>query len=210
MVKTSTSSGGKRYQYYICDTNKKGKGCSSHRISEDEIEATVIALLQEHIRLVCELDSCLDEIKKIPFQKAKLKKAQERQLKVERELERYRRLKVSLYEDMKDGLIPKTDYIDIKSHYDECIAVQQAAYGQIQREISMYLGEDVKPTQWIQDFMEYRNITVLTRMMAVECIEKIAVYEGHKIEITFTHSQDYAELLEQLDEYHIGIRKEAV
>ena len=87
MVKTSTSSGGKKYCYYICDTNKKHKGCtSSHRISESDLEQTVLLLLREHIRMVCELDSCLEVIRKVPFQKIKLKKVQERQLKIEEEL----------------------------------------------------------------------------------------------------------------------------
>ena len=211
MVKTSTSSGGKKYCYYICDTNKKHKGCtSSHRISESDLEQTVLLLLREHIRMVCELDSCLEVIRKVPFQKIKLKKVQERQLKIEEELERYRRLKLSLYEDMKDGLISKEDYMDIKAQYDERIASQKQAYDQAQKEIDMYLDDNSKPHQWIQDFMEHRNITELTRMVAVECIDEIAIYEDRKIEVSFTHWQDYSALSEQVREYYQENHKEVV
>ena len=211
MVKSSTSSGGKKYCYYICDTNKKHKGCtSSHRISESDLEQTVLLLLREHIRMVCELDSCLEVIRKVPFQKIKLKKVQERQLKIEEELERYRRLKLSLYEDMKDGLISKEDYMDIKAQYDERIASQKQAYDQAQKEIDMYLDDNSKPHQWIQDFMEHRNITELTRMVAVECIDEIAIYEDRKIEVSFTHWQDYSALSEQVREYYQENHKEVV
>ena len=211
MVKTSTSSGGKKYCYYICDTNKKHKGCTnSHRISESDLEQTVLLLLREHIRMVCELDSCLEVIRKVPFQKIKLKKVQERQLKIEEELERYRRLKLSLYEDMKDGLISKEDYMDIKAQYDERIASQKQAYDQAQKEIDMYLDDNSKPHQWIQDFMEHRNITELTRMVAVECIDEIAIYEDRKIEVSFTHWQDYSALSEQVREYYQENHKEVV
>lgn len=160
--------------------------------------------------MVCELDSCLEVIRKVPFQKIKLKKVQERQLKIEEELERYRRLKLSLYEDMKDGLISKEDYMDIKAQYDERIASQKQAYDQAQKEIDMYLDDNSKPHQWIQDFMEHRNITELTRMVAVECIDEIAVYEDRKIEVSFTHWQDYSALSEQVREYYQENHKEVV
>ena len=211
MVRTSTSSGGKKYCYYICDAHKKHKGCiSNHRISAIELEQTVLSLLQEHIQMVCELDACMEDIRKVPFQKIKVKKVQERQLKIEEELERYRRLKLSLYEDMKDGLITKEDYTDIKEQYDERIALQKQAYDQTQKEMNMYLSSSSKPPQWVRNFTEYRNITELTRMVAVECIEEIAVYEGQKIEVSFTHAQDFAALSEQVREYYQENHKEVV
>ena len=46
-----------------------------------------------------------------------------------------------------------------------------------------------------QDFMEHRNITELTRMVAVECIDEIAIYEDRKIEVSFTHWQDYSAII---------------
>lgn len=210
MVRNSIQTGGKTYTYYVCDANKKKKGCSSHRISAEELESSVLALLQEHIRMICELDSCLKVIQDVPFQKIKLKKAQERQLKAEEELDRFRRLKISLYEDMKDGLISKGDYLDIKREYDDRLDTQEMALTQIQKEIDMFLNDSSKPQQWIHDFMEHRNISALTRMIAVECIEKIAVYKNRKLEVTFTHSQDYTALVERLQEYYQGDYTEVV
>ena len=123
---------------------------------------------------------------------------------------RDRRLNLSLYEDMKDGLISNDDYMDIKAQYDERIASQKQAYDQAQKEIDMYLDDNSKPHQWIQDFMEHRNITELTRMVAVECIDEIAVYEDRKIEVSFAHWQDYSALSEQVREYYQENHKEVV
>lgn len=74
----------------------------------------------------------------------------------------------------------------------------------------MYLDDNSKPHQWIQDFMEHRNITELTRMVAVECIDEIAIYEDRKIEVSFTHWQDYSALSEQVREYYQENHKEVV
>lgn len=113
-------------------------------------------------------------------------------------------------ENMKDGLISKEDYMDIKAQYDERITSQKQAYDQAQKEIDMYLDDNSKPHQWIQDFMEHRNITELTRMVAVECIDEIAIYEDRKIEVSFTHWQDYSALSEQVREYYQENHKEVV
>lgn len=116
----------------------------------------------------------------------------------------------SMIRYMKDGLISKEDYMDIKAQYDERIASQKQAYDQAQKEIDMYLDDNSKPHQWIQDFMEHRNITELTRMVAVECIDEIAIYEDRKIEVSFTHWQDYSALSEQVREYYQENHKEVV
>lgn len=54
------------------------------------------------------------------------------------------------------------------------------------------------------------EITELTRMVAVECIDEIAIYEDRKIEVSFTHWQDYSALSEQVREYYQENHKEVV
>ena len=56
---------------------------------------------------------------------------------------------------------------------------------------------------WISEFMEHRNIESLSRNVAVKCIDKIWVYEGKRIEVYFTHMQDYQTLSEQIGEYYM-------
>lgn len=201
MVRKTTTSGGKKFAYYICGTHKKEHSCSNHQISEKLLEDTVLALLQEHIRMITELDACLQMVRDAPLKRISMKKIEDRMVAVESDIERYRRLKTSAYEDLKEGILTKEDYTDIRNQYDERIADAVLAKEQLKKEFSLYLDENSPVHYWISEFMEHRNIESLSRNVAVKCIDKIWVYEGKRIEVYFTHMQDYQTLSEQIGEY---------
>jgi len=202
MVRKTQTANGKKFYYYVCGQHKKNGECTTHRISKTQLEAAVLKLLQEHIRLLMELDTCLKAIRNAPIRRLSIQKAEERLLAVEGDIERYRRLKLSAYEDMKEGVLSKEDYLDIKAQYEARIADAHLAEEQVRREINLYLENGNAPQQWIQEFIEYRNIQSLTRLVAVECIERIVIYEDKRIEVTFTHMQDYQALVLQIQEYY--------
>ena len=203
MIRKTQVDGAKKFYYYVCATNKNEKTCSSHRISIPQLEKAVLKLLQEHIRMLLELDSILGTIKNAPLAKLSVRKAGDRMAEADAELSRYRRLKVSAYEDLQDGLLSKEDYLDIKAQYEERIADLQSAKEQIRREMDLYLKNGDSQQQWIQEFLEHRNIQSLSRSIAVECIERIHIYEDKRIELTFTHMQDYQELVSQVNDYYL-------
>lgn len=202
MVRKTQTASEKKFYYYVCGQHKKNGECTTHRISKTQLEAAVLKLLQEHIRLLMELDTCLKAIRNAPIRRLSIQKAEERLLAVEGDIERYRRLKLSAYEDMKEGILSKEDYLDIKAQYEARIADAHLAEEQVRREINLYLENGNAPQQWIREFIEYRNIQSLTRLVAVECIERIVIYEDKRIEVTFTHMQDYQALVSQIQEYY--------
>lgn len=202
MVRKTTTSGGKKFAYYVCGTHKKSHSCSNHQIPEKQLEETVLALLQEHIQMIVELDACLQAIRNTPMKRISTKKLEDRLVAIDADLNRYRRLKTSAYEDLKDGILSKDDYLDIRNQYDARIADASLAQEQVKKELSLYFETGYSSQQWISDFKEHRNIRALTRSVVAQCIEKIQIYEGKRIEITFTHAQDYLTLLEQVDEYN--------
>lgn len=176
MIRKTQTSNGKHFYYYVCGTHKKTGSCSNHRISKKQLEDAVLHLLQEHIRLLTELESILQTIRSAPMHRYSMRKAQERMLKVESEIDRYRRLKISAYEDMKDGILTKEDYQDITAQYEVRISKELLAKEQVLREMELYLQNGSAPQQWIQEFIDHRNIQCLTRSVAAQCIESIIVY----------------------------------
>lgn len=63
------------------------------------------------------------------------------------------------------------------------------------------------PQRWIQEFLDHRNIQSLTRIVAVECIDHIMIYEGKRIEVTFAHMQAYEALVSRMKDYYINQRE---
>lgn len=212
MVRKVTTAKGKKYSYYVCSRNKDRSGCSSHRIKTEDLETAVLRILQNHIRVVVEMWKCLDFIEKLPFRQINLRKAEERLLKIEEEISRYRKLKITLYEDMKEGIVTKEDYVDISVQYEQRIKDAEQAAEQIHKEIDTLMGNSTDEQRWMKDFIQYKNLTQLTRIAAVELIEKIHVFENKKIVVEFLHAQDFEKIMHHLSEYKKAeiIEKEAI
>lgn len=212
MVRKVTTAKGKKYSYYVCSRNKDRSGCSSHRIKTEDLETAVLRILQNHIRVVVEMRKCLDFIEKLPFRQINLRKAEERLLKIEEEISRYLKLKITLYEDMKEGIVTKEDYVDISVQYEQRIKDAEQAAEQIHKEIDTLMGNSTDEQRWMKDFIQYKNLTQLTRIAAVELIEKIHVFENKKIVVEFLHAQDFEKLMHHLSEYKKAeiIEKEAI
>lgn len=56
-------------------------------------------------------------------------------------------------------------------------------------------------------YRKYRKLEEITRPMVVELIEKIEVYEGNRVEITFRFQDEIADLLEELHQKQMGQRE---
>lgn len=108
---------------------------------------------------------------------------------------------------MRDGILSKEDYLDIKEQYEMRISEAQLAEEQIRHEINLYIENGNAPQRWIQEFLDHRNIQSLTRIVAVECIDHIMIYEGKRIEVTFAHMQDYEALVSRVKDYYINQRE---
>ena len=202
MVKKSSICGDKVYFYYMCKNYKEKHICSSHRISADKLEKTVLTVLQKHVQSVVDMNEILNELGKLPFRQIHLKKAEERLKLVESEIDRYRNLKILLYEDMKEGIVSKNDYLDINQQYEERIRAAQRSQLQIKEEMDRLFHNTTEEQLWIQDFMKYRNLKTLTRIAVVELIEKVRIYEDKKVVVEFCHFQDYEQLTDYIRELY--------
>ena len=211
VTRSTINNGYKLYSYFRCSVRTKEDRCELKQVPEAQVEAAVLQLLQEHISAVVELDRCLSEIQQVPYQKINVAKCEQRREKLAAEIARYRDLKASLYEDMKEGLISKTDFCDIRGQYDARIADALIAQEQIDRELSIYLSGEQSPNNWMKTFTEHRGLKSLTRAVVLECIEKVVIHKDEKLEIIFEHSEDYARLVSSLQEYAArGILGEAM
>lgn len=202
MVKKASSYNGKTYFYYTCKKSKEQHTCSGHRIRTEELEKTVLAILQKHIQSVVDMESILNELGKRPFRRIHLKKAEERLKQIESEIDRYRNLKILLYEDMKEGIVSKEDYHDINQQYETRIRSAEQSKLQVRKEMEQLLHNTTEQQLWMQDFIKYRNLTSLTRNAVVELIEKVRIYEDRKVVVEFCHFQDYEELANHIKEFY--------
>lgn len=99
-------------------------------------------------------------------------------------LERVRRLRKSAYEDYKDDLISKEDYLRYKDDYQ---GQEDVIMAQLER---LQAQEDTpKESPWVEELLKLGKLTELDRATVAETIKEILVYEDH-VEITYNFSDD--------------------
>ena len=199
MVRKVSSVNGKRYCYYICSGHKAGGSCGPHRIPVQALEDAVFVLLKRHIGCILDLERVLEYAGTVPFRDLDVRKLEERREKLLGEAERCRELRMMLYEDMKDGVITKEDYVELHAAYEARGKEAQEAAGKAEREIRAVLEGDEDKYGWISYFKEYRDIGELTRNVVVALISEVRVYDRENIEVVFDFADQYRQALEYVE-----------
>lgn len=200
---------GKKYVYYMCSANKREGKCTSHRIREEELEAAVMECLNFRLEKLTEMKEILEYIGTLPMQAGDVKRLEMRMLQLEEEAQKYEGLKVSVYEDLKDGLVDKEEYLSIKQEFDSRKKAALASIGQLKQEIECLTERNGRRHEWIESFVKHRGIHSLVRSVVVELIEEIRVYEDKRIEVKFRYEDRYLEVLTMIENADRNFTEEA-
>ncbi len=197
------------YGYFLC-SEKCGKGgCSWHRISENDLMGAVLGAVNLHIQKVLDVQEALKQIENAPSRQLMIQKYLERLSMKEEERKKAERLKIGIYEDLKDGLLDKEEYQKLKAEFDSRIAEADAAEKELKRQIAELEGSRSANAPWMSYFQQFGRLEQLTRWAAAIIINKILIYEDNRIKITFNFEADLNRIQEILSaaEEH---KKEAI
>ena len=201
MVRKTVPSGGKKYYYLVCSTNKAGKGCSAHTFSEDKLTKIVFRLVSDHIQQICEVEKVLDYISTMPEQQRRIFNYDAQLTKLNEEIQRYQDLKLNLYSDMSDGVISKEEYLEFRAGYDRKIADRQRAIAGLSEEREQAVDSNDRHIRWIELFKQYENITELERTVIVNLIERVIIYDTKHIEIVFRYQDQLNTALQYIERF---------
>ncbi len=201
MVRKTVPSGGKKYHYLVCSTNKAGKGCSPHTFSEDKLKAIVLRVVNDHIELIAQVEQVLDYIASLPEQERRIINYDAQMTALENEIKRYQDLKINLYSDMADGVISREEYREFHAGYDRRIADRQRQLGKLKDERSQAMENSSGNIEWIEQFKKYRHLTELDRECIVHLIEKILIYDGKRIEVCFRYKDELENALQYIERF---------
>lgn len=198
MVRKNVCSGKRKYRYYVCSRNKETKECASHRIGVERLEEAVLEVLKVQVANVLDLKRAMEKVSEIPFQELDIRELERRIGQKEAEALRCRELRNMLYEDMKDGIVSKEDYMELHEAYTKRRDMAEEAVRQMKGEIEDILASNTDKYRWLYYFAEHENIDRLTRNVAVELIERVKVVDRETVEVVFSFGDCYREVLEGL------------
>ena len=180
----------KRTTYSCGSYHRYGKTvCSPHYIAQADLEAILLDDLNRIIAAVADLKQLAEENCHAAADATPCIREEKR---LRSALERIRRLKKSTYEDYKDQLLSKTEFLRYKADYD---AQEQTLQQQI--DACMQPEAEVLTQPWVDKLISLGHLTELDRMTLAQTVKEIRIYEGKHIEITYLFSQELDALLSE-------------
>ncbi len=177
---------------YTCGSYHRygANACSSHYIGQEKLTKILLNDLNRMIAAVEDLQGIAEKC--VQQQKHERKDSEKASLTTA--LQRVQYLKQSAYEDFRDCLLSKDEYVRYKADYDrqEESLVRQLQYVQQQQEQM----PAVRETPWRASLLQNGKLTVLDRMTLSQTVKEICVYEKKRIRIVYLFSKDLQELIE--------------
>ena len=200
MIRRLVQVGDKRYVYYICSS-----GCKGYRIGENDLTDGVTAAVRDHISNILNLERILLFIDGLPLKQDEVKRLDRQIMRKREEIERYKKLIFSLYENLQNGLLNETEYRRMKESYNVLHTDAEQALGTLTREVEDIISCKGEKNVWIEYFKQYHNFSELTRKLLVAVTDRIVIYPKSRLEINFRYQYDYMRALsfaEAVSELH--------
>lgn len=192
----------RNYWYYVCSTyrNKSKDLCSKHSIRNDRLEEAVLEAIKFQIGLVIEMEEVLNEINKSSTVNLRNNNIEISINRQQSDLEKYKQLKKSAYEDWKLGIITQDEYMEYSESYMKKISNAEETLNYLYEEKSKYKEQVQSENSWIEIFKKNRNITKLTKDVVDELIDCIYVHEGGDLTISYRFDNEFENALNYIKE----------
>ncbi|MDF2884562.1 MAG: Site-specific recombinase [Clostridiaceae bacterium] len=169
--------------YYSCGSYKRyGAGvCTKHAISHDILCELVLKNFNYILSLIDNLATIIEKSHK-PVVTKKINKTEIAKLKLE--LEKIYRFKKGVYEDYKEDLLSKEEYLCYKSDYEKQEQLLNQKLEILTKE-ELDVQEQIIENSKVKQLREIGKVDELDRNIIIEFFDKIQIFESGEIEITY-------------------------
>lgn len=181
--------------FYLCGSYKRygASACSRHYITQEALEQIVLRDLNRIIASIGNLKT-LAERGEREMRKADHSRAEKERLNAA--LARIRRIKQGVYEDYREKLISKSDFLDYRRDYE---TQEQALRAQIIRLPQDGNYDDPPDRSWVRELVKLGKLTKLDRLTVAETVQEIRIFGDGGMEITYRFSSELGILLEGME-----------
>lgn len=186
---TKTQWGG-RIRYSCGSYRRYGSvACTKHYIPQAVLEEIILNDLNRVIAAVDNLHSIATQSED---EDCFVKNKAGEEKKLEAALNRVRRLKQASYEDYRDKLLSREDFMRYKGDYDQ----QEQT---LLKQMECLQKEEERPLEkpWVEKLLQLGHLTELDRATIAQTIKEIRIFEENRIEITYLFSNELHSLLEE-------------
>lgn len=188
LVKKTTGSAHKEHalRYYCGTYVRSGRQyCTPHAVSHSVLEEIV----RRDLRAVLQNTDPEEIIAGMEKECALPKQPDQKETdRLKAELERIRRLKQTLYEDYKEALLSREEFISYKQDYAQKETLMTKQLTELENKPENAAATDIRSIPWIRHLLECRDVETLDREIVTAMIHEIRVYEGNALKIFYNHT----------------------
>ena len=185
--------GSKSYSFYCGTYKRSGKNyCTPHTLPFQVLNDIVLGDLKQ---IISNVENLQELVKLQSFTAPKIRKSTDIELtKLKTELERVKRLQKAIYEDYKDELISKEEFLSYREDYQQKETLYSKQIETLEEKKNENVTESIFETPWLRRLLELKDIEELDRDIIVEMIDQITVYENRKIKISYNFGNELEHL----------------
>ena len=112
--------------------------------------------------------------------------------------DRISRIRASLYDDYKDGLLTSEEFVEMRDVYSKQLDDIRSELKSLEEDKN-YREVEVKTSGvWNKAVMQFKNPREVTRELIEAVIDRIEVYDNEKIKITFKCMDEFERLGDEI------------
>ncbi len=188
-----------RILYYCSSYTRYGKSfCSPHKIYQEDLEAMLLCDLNAILRKTDNLTGIITEQIKNNFKNNRRKKPETN--KINAEMTHIRKLKKEAYEDYKEGILNKEDFLSFRDDYQKKENILRKKLALLNDTVNNNKYSGACDSPWLKNLMQSQKVLALDRSTITDMIDMVYVYENRKIKIIYHFSEEADQMLKQLSE----------
>lgn len=171
--------------HFYCGTYRRnGKNyCTPHKLPMHVLEEIVLGDLNCMIAGVNDLQK-LVRCSDFPNSNRR-KRVREESNRLKGEVERVKKLKKAIYEDYREHLLSKEEFLSYREDYRRKEEFYLEKIEMLEKKEEGDINEKMLEASWVKRFLDMKEIETLDREIVVEMISEIRVYENKKIKIVY-------------------------
>ena len=203
---TSKRRGTSIYYNYKCPENIElgDTACPKKNIRAADLDEAVLATIRTQMEVFMDTQKILKGLIAQEKEKAKqfapLKQIQD----IQKEIERRQGLCLSIYTDLKEGILSQDKYFYAKKRYQEEIAALEKELSELQSIRDKTMETALGEKKWDRLISKYYKAEKLDSAMLKAMVKEIKLYADNSIYIEFRYMNEFEELLRECER----IRKE--
>ena len=186
--------------YYCRNYKTTSSNCSPHKIKTSELNHLVLKTILMQVKLVLDLEKAINKLKNNGKEKEIESNYNSNMELLERNIDKFKRLKKKSYEDWKLGNITREEFEMYSIDYNKRIENYNNEIEVVQKVYKENLKNIKKDNYWIEHFRRNKKIKTLSREIIYELIDCIYVHEGGNIIIKFKYQDEFDKALEFVKE----------